>query len=377
MTLGVVILANRKSALIPVFCQPAVVRATRLAAEVSDRVWVLASEEVCQGLKEVWNRFPAVVQIIMIPQGGNLNLPVRPFEDDRPLIILKAQAIWDRRSLAAFLALAQAGVESVADWGGVLPASRWAAILPGWAQGPDSPSASSAAPLPYLLPSGEAGLREAESRLIDALAESTRESDGFLTRMVDRRISRRISPWLARWGVRPNWITLMGTLIGLTGAWLLSQVTYEAHLAGTLMFLAAVIFDGVDGEVARLALQESVFGHYLDIVTDNLVHVAVFVGLALGLSRATGNVSYLYVLLGLLGGFGLCALSVYQILLKAEGSERDSRITRWLGFLVNRDFAYLLVALALLDRLAFFLWGAMIGSYVFAVSLWVLGRHSR
>ncbi len=376
MPLDVVILANRKSALLPVFRQPAVVRAVRLAAEFSEQVWVLASEEVYQGLKEAGDQFSAAIQIIMIPQGGNLNLPMPPIGGDRPLIILKAQAIWDRRSLGAFLDQAQAGLEVVADWGGVLPAVKWAAILPGWAQGPDSHSASSGAPLPYLLPSGEAGPREAESRLINALAEATQESDGFLTRMVDRRISRRISPWLARWGIRPNWITLMGTLIGLTGAWLLSQATYEAHLAGTLLFLAAVIVDGIDGEVARLTLQESVFGHYLDIFTDNLVHFAVFVGLALGLSRATGDASYIYALLGLLGGFGLSLLAVYQVLLNAEGSQAGSRITRWLGLLANRDFAYLLVALALINRLAFFLWGAMIGSYVFAVSLWVLGRRS-
>jgi phosphatidylglycerophosphate synthase len=377
MPLGVVILANHKSALLPVFHQPAVIRGARLAAEFSEQVWVLASEEIYQRLKEIRLQFPDAIQIIMIPQGDNLNLPVRLTEEDRPLIILKAQAIWDRRSFSAFLAEAQAGAESLADWGGVLPAARWAAVLPEWAQGPDSPSASSGVLLPYLLPPGEAGPREAESRLINALADATRETDGFLTRMVDRRISRRISPWLARWGIRPNWITLMGTLIGLTGAWLLSQATYQAHLAGTLMFLAAVIVDGVDGEVARLALQESVFGHYLDIFTDNLVHVAVFVGLAIGLSRATGDVRYLYVLLGLLGGFGLCAISVYQVLLKAEGSQKGSRITRWLGVLANRDFAYLLVTLALIDKLAFFLWGAMIGSYVFAISLWVLGRRSR
>ncbi|MEJ2670631.1 MAG: CDP-alcohol phosphatidyltransferase family protein [Deltaproteobacteria bacterium] len=377
MSLGVVILANHKSALLPVFRQPAVVRAARLAAEFSKQVWVLASEEVYQRLKKLGHQFPAAIQIIMIPPGGNLNLPAPTFERERPLIILKAQAIWDRHSFSAFLDQAQAGIETVADWGGVLPAARWAAILPDWAQGPDSPSASAGASLPYLLPSGESGPQEAESRLINALAEATRESDGFLTRTVDRRISRRISPWLARWGIRPNWVTLMGTLIGLTGAWLLSRATYEAHLAGTLMFLAAVIVDGVDGEVARLTLQESVFGHYLDICTDNLVHVAVFVGLALGLSRATGDDRYLYALLVLLGGFGLCALSVYQVLLKTEGSETGSKITRWLEVLANRDFAYLLVVLAVINRLALFLWGAMIGCYVFAISLWVLGRRSQ
>jgi len=48
----------------------------------------------------------------------------------------------------------------------------------------------------------------------------------------------------------------MGTLTGLKSAWLLSQTTYQVHLAGTLMFLAAVIVDGIDGEMARLAQED-------------------------------------------------------------------------------------------------------------------------
>jgi phosphatidylglycerophosphate synthase len=129
--------------------------------------------------------------------------------------------------------------------------------------------------------------------------------------------------------------------------------------------------------VARLTLRETSFGHYLDVITDNLVHVAIFIGLALGLSRATGDASHLYALLALLGGFGLCALSVYQVLLKPGHSpELQSKATRWLEVLANRDFAYLVVFLALIDRLGFFLWGAMIGTYVFALGLWVLGRFS-
>ena len=47
------------------------------------------------------------------------------------------------------------------------------------------------------------------------------------------------------------------------------------------------------------------------------------------------------------------------------------KVDRWSG----RDFAYLLVILALVNRLEFFAWGAAFGTYVFAAMLiWITGR---
>lgn len=231
-----------------------------------------------------------------------------------------------------------------------------------------------AAGLPHLIQNGNDRLKLSEDKLTAALSYQTQAGDGFLARHIDRRFSRFMSKRLAHTRITPNQITLAGVTIGLIGALLLSRGGYWSQLAGSLLFLLCVIVDGVDGELARLRLLETPFGHTLDILTDNVVHVAIFVGIAFGLYHDTGEQRYLHFLWLLLGGFGFCAIVVYYSILKQTPDKETSysKTSRFMTLLTNRDFAYLIVVFALIQRMNWFLIGTAVGTYLFAATLWLI-----
>ncbi|MGH7907755.1 MAG: CDP-alcohol phosphatidyltransferase family protein [Candidatus Binataceae bacterium] len=224
--------------------------------------------------------------------------------------------------------------------------------------------------LPFALNSRPEDCAEAEVRLAKSLRHETVATDGVLARLLDRRVSWRVSLRLARTAITPNQITVLNTLLGFFSAFLFATGGYWSRIFAAILFLVSVTFDGVDGEVARLKMAESKFGKTLDVLTDNIVNIAVFIGLMIGCYRASGSSAYFYLLGVLLIGFGLCAVSVNRAL-SLHGPEAEE----WLGKierLTGRDFAYILLILAIINQLPFFCWGAAFGTYVFALTLWWL-----
>ena len=225
--------------------------------------------------------------------------------------------------------------------------------------------------LPYPVTDAPGSVAEAEKRLLKTLGLQTAATDGFMARNFDRNISRFFSRRLVSTGLHPNWFTVLGMSIGLVGAWFLSRPDYVHRLLGSLLFLFCIMVDGVDGEIARLTLKDSTFGHYLDIITDNVVHVAIFVALPVGFYRETGNPLYLKSLWFLLLGVAFAAFSAYYCIFRLE--ERYNRkILAIFDKLASRDFAYLVAVLAIFDKLEWFLWGATVGSYIFGIVLWII-----
>ena len=62
---------------------------------------------------------------------------------------------------------------------------------------------------------------------------------------------------------------------------------------GALLSAWASILDGCDGEVARLKLQVSKFGCWLETICDYLYYLFIFVGMSIGLTRSRGTEAYL------------------------------------------------------------------------------------
>jgi phosphatidylglycerophosphate synthase len=231
----------------------------------------------------------------------------------------------------------------------------------------------------------ERSIARAEALLCRRLRADTAASDGPLAHYIDRRLSLRISRWLAgHTPLHPNHITVIGTGVGLLAATLFSVGSYWNGVAGALLFLCTTIIDGCDGEVARLTFQESTFGQKFDVITDNVVHVAIFMGLGIGLYRQSPDGHYLLLLGVLLGGFACTSVVTYFFLVRRPGFARAGgtpvsrrgklrqRLLRGFEALMNRDFAYLVLVLALADRLYWFMWSTAFGTYLFAILLvWI------
>lgn len=130
-------------------------------------------------------------------------------------------------------------------------------------------------------------LRIARYRLRRSLIK---ETDGPVSRYLNRPISTRISMALAPLRPSPDLVSVAAFALALASAALLGG---GRGLAGGLLAQAASVLDGVDGEVARLQLRGSAWGALLDGVLDRLGDAAVLAGLgvwALSGTAAPGTV---------------------------------------------------------------------------------------
>src|SRR5690606_25249014 len=132
----------------------------------------------------------------------------------------------------------------------------------------------------------EATRAAAESALFARLG---RPGDGWFTRHVDRRFSRALTRVLLPTGVAPNVVTIVSITVGIAGGCCFAVGTPSAAIARALPFLASTILDRCDGEIARLTFRETAFGARLDILGDNLVHLFLCGGIAVGLYRRSAD----------------------------------------------------------------------------------------
>ena len=199
-----------------------------------------------------------------------------------------------------------------------------------------------------------------------------KDSEGFMSRHVERRISLAVTRRLVGTRVTPNLMTMVSLGIGLSGAPFFLSGEPLLQLAGAALFLLHSILDGCDGELARLKFHESRFGAALDFWGDNAVHLAVFSCMAMGWSLqikagwplALGTVACASTMLA------ATVLSPHMLTPAVPGAPRSPR-ARLADALAHRDFIYVVIILAAFGQAAWFLFPVAMGTPLFVlVRLW-------
>jgi len=214
--------------------------------------------------------------------------------------------------------------------------------------------------------------RRAEAELWDSL---TSGSDGLVDRVFNRPCGRPLSKLLIHTPVSPNTVSIISILIGVVAAVCFASGQRQMSVLGAILFQISAIIDCVDGDIARILFKESVLGKWLDLAGDQIVHVSVFAGIAMGLLASGANG---------LGTIWLGASAVAGALLsfavvvrgKRQAPSPNNHLQQIIDATSNRDFSVVVFVLACLQRLDLFLWMAAVGSHVFFVTSLTLQRRS-
>jgi phosphatidylglycerophosphate synthase len=209
--------------------------------------------------------------------------------------------------------------------------------------------------------------------------------DGLVDRYFNRKLSVHFTRWFVKTSITPNQITLLSFGIGLISAIFFLKGEYLYSIAGVAIFQFSAVLDCCDGEVARIKSMQSRLGKWLDIVCDNIVHIAIFLSIAWSyyvLFRSPFHLA--------LGGFASLGASICLWLVMLS-ERRSSNLTakqagrletgpakKAADMLTNRDFSVILFLFAVIGKLDWFLWLAAIGSNIFwLVLFWLYQRETK
>ncbi len=228
----------------------------------------------------------------------------------------------------------------------------------------------------------------AEQKLNRWLVKPT---DGVFARM-NRKISIPFSRQLLKFPITPNMVSLFTLGVSLAAGVSYALGGYWNTLLGALLSVWASILDGCDGEVARLKLQASDFGCWLETACDYLYYLFIFAGMTIGLVRSSGDSAF--AIWGMLLLFGAAAtmllawferrrlsgkrpeqfLAVWQKNAECRSSNPLLYLGRKCEFIIRRCFLpYALLAFALLNLN----WLALYMSAIGANVAWIISLYSK
>lgn len=148
-------------------------------------------------------------------------------------------------------------------------------------------------------------------------------SDELINVYLQRPLAGLVARCVYPTPITPNQLTIIGTLIGIAGGFLLGE--QNAHLpAAALCFYVKDIFDSADGQLARAKHLYSRKGRFLDSIGDYVVDLFLFGGIGFHLLR--DGMSFAAVLFVSLAGFLGVSLRVsYHVFYQTSYLHQEKR----------------------------------------------------
>ena len=177
----------------------------------------------------------------------------------------------------------------------------------------------------------------------------TRNGDGLTAYLINRPISLSISKLLLKTPTTPNHVTFFNLLLGIYAGFMLASGEAMGIALGALLMQMVSIFDGIDGELARMKLLQSPFGAWFDTVSDDVVRIATIVGLGISCYKISPDPVYLWAMAA--GCFAILStvFTLYRDLMQDANvslnsakwffEEEGRKPGLWQSFLVLLSFA--------------------------------------
>jgi len=163
--------------------------------------------------------------------------------------------------------------------------------------------------------------------------------------------------------ITPNHLTCVRLLFGLIAAGLFAVDDNDWINAGAFCFVISNFLDHTDGELARLTGKITKSGHYLDLASDAIVTIMLFVGIGIGLMHS--NLGFRALPMGIISGLAVAAIFYMRNEIENSVGKTRARQPHY-GRIEAEDVLYLLPAITLMHWLVPFLVLAAIGTPVFA-----------
>lgn len=145
--------------------------------------------------------------------------------------------------------------------------------------------------------------RKAAARMMLTLLVKA-DQDSPVSKYIYRPLSRPLTKLLLNTPITPNQVSYVTGIVGIAGCILTAFPSNRMLVLGALLVFISGIIDGCDGEIARMKLQFSPFGAWLDTIIDELTQVTYFFAIGyhtyqhyphawVGWSILVGGVSFL------------------------------------------------------------------------------------